>query len=192
MTETTIGHLSKGYRQRVALADALLADPPLLILDEPTAGLDPNQVREVRDLIRDLAAEHTVLLSTHILSEVEATCQRALVIDRGRLVAQGTLQELSRGRRASALVFVLSDPRADAKALLENAAGVSSVEALAGEAARTKWRVVLSDEQDPRAVSERLVRALVLAGVEVAGATTEAASLEQVFAELTLAEDQHR
>src|SRR6187402_764538 len=109
MTETTIGHLSKGYRQRVALADALLADPPLLILDEPTAGLDPNQVREVRALIRELAEQHTVLLSTHILSEVEATCERALVIDRGRLVAQGTLQELSRGRRSQTLLLLLSD-----------------------------------------------------------------------------------
>jgi ABC-2 type transport system ATP-binding protein len=192
VTETTIGHLSKGYRQRVALADALLADPPLLILDEPTAGLDPNQVREVRDLIRDLAAEHTVLLSTHILSEVEATCQRALVIDRGRLVAEGTLQELSRGRRASALLLLLSDPRGDAKELLENADGVSSVVALSDDAGRTKWRVVLNDGQDPRASSERLVRTLVLAGLEVASVTTEAASLEQVFAELTLGEDQLR
>ena len=87
----------------MALADALVADPPLLILDEPTAGLDPNQVREVRALIKELATDHTVLLSTHILSEVEATCQRALVIDRGRLVAQGTLDELSRGRRSAAL-----------------------------------------------------------------------------------------
>ncbi len=192
VTETRIGHLSKGYRQRVALADALLADPPLLILDEPTAGLDPNQVREVRDLIRDLAAEHTVLLSTHILSEVEATCQRALVIDRGRLVGEGTLQELSRGRRASALVLLLSDPRGDARALLESAAGVSAVEALSDEVGRAKWRVVLKDEEDPRAMTERLVRALVLSGIEVASATAEAATLEQVFAELTLGDDEVR
>ena len=98
VADTTIGHLSKGYRQRVGLADALVADPPLLILDEPTAGLDPNQVREVRSLIKELADDHTVLLSTHILSEVEATCQRALVIDKGRLVAQGTTPSVASSR----------------------------------------------------------------------------------------------
>ncbi|HEY6081703.1 MAG TPA: ABC transporter ATP-binding protein [Polyangiaceae bacterium] len=189
MTETTIGHLSKGYRQRVALADALLADPPLLILDEPTAGLDPNQVREVRALIRELAEEHTVLLSTHILSEVAATCERALVIHRGRLVAQGTLQELSRGRRSQALLLLVRDPEGRADALLEGSPGVSHVEALADEAGRTKRRVILSEDQEPGAAAERLVRALVLAGLDVASVTAEAASLEQVFAELTLDEE---
>ena len=92
-----LGHLSKGYRQRVGLADALVANPPLLILDEPTAGLDPNQIREVRDLIRRLGENHTILLSTHILPEVETTCARAIVIDRGKLVAQGTIEELRAG-----------------------------------------------------------------------------------------------
>ena len=87
--DVVIGHLSKGYRQRVGLADALVGAPPILILDEPTAGLDPNQIRDVRALIRRLGKDHTVLVSTHILSEVEATCTRALVIARGRLVAQG-------------------------------------------------------------------------------------------------------
>ena len=85
---TLIGHLSKGYRQRVGLADALLAKPPLLVLDEPTAGLDPNQIREVRDVIKQLGKEHTVLLSTHILSEVEASCSRVVVIAKGKLVAE--------------------------------------------------------------------------------------------------------
>jgi ABC-2 type transport system ATP-binding protein len=89
-----------------------------LILDEPTAGLDPNQVREVRALIKDLSADHTVLLSTHILSEVEATCQRALVIDRGRLVAQGSLAELSRGRRSTTLLLVVRDVERRAAGIL--------------------------------------------------------------------------
>jgi len=96
VADTLILHLSRGYRQRVGLADALLASPPLLILDEPTAGLDPNQIREVRSLIRQLGHQHTILLSTHILSEVESTCERAIVIDRGRVVAEGTLEELGR------------------------------------------------------------------------------------------------
>lgn len=89
-----IGQLSKGYRQRVGLADALLHNPKVLIFDEPTVGLDPAQIRETRSLIRDLAQEHTLLFSSHILSEVEATCQRIVLINRGRLIASGTASEL--------------------------------------------------------------------------------------------------
>ena len=89
-----IGTLSKGYRQRVGLADVLLDNPPVLILDEPTAGLDPGQIRETRKLIRELGREHTILLSTHILSEVEVTCDQAIIINRGQVVAAGRLEEL--------------------------------------------------------------------------------------------------
>lgn len=91
-----IGTLSKGYRQRVGLADTLLADPPVLILDEPTAGLDPSQIRETRNLIRELGKEHTILLSTHILPEVEMTCDRVIIIHRGQVAASSTLAEMSR------------------------------------------------------------------------------------------------
>jgi ABC-2 type transport system ATP-binding protein len=91
-----IGTLSKGYRQRVGLADVLLAEPPVLILDEPTAGLDPSQIRETRKLIRELGDEYTVLLSTHILSEVEMTCNRVIIIHQGRVAAAGMLDDLSR------------------------------------------------------------------------------------------------
>src|SRR5947209_5314905 len=91
-----IGTLSKGYRQRVGLADALLAEPPVLILDEPTAGLDPTQIRSARSLIRELGREHTILLSTHILPEVEMTCDRVIIIHRGRVVAASALDELAR------------------------------------------------------------------------------------------------
>jgi ABC-2 type transport system ATP-binding protein len=89
-----IGTLSKGYRQRVGLADALMHDPPVLILDEPTAGLDPAQIRETRGLIRELGQQHTVLLSTHILSEVEATCDEAVIINRGVVAAAGRLEDI--------------------------------------------------------------------------------------------------
>ena len=89
-----VGNLSKGYRQRVGLAQALLTEPAVLILDEPTIGLDPNQIQEVRALIRGLGGEHTVILSTHILSEVEATCQRVVIIDRGRIVATDRIDRL--------------------------------------------------------------------------------------------------
>lgn len=91
-----IGKLSKGYRQRVGLADALVHDPDLLILDEPTAGLDPNQIREVRSLIRNLADRHTILLSTHILPEVEAICKRVLIMDRGRMIFSDSADQLRR------------------------------------------------------------------------------------------------
>ncbi|HZY90930.1 MAG TPA: ATP-binding cassette domain-containing protein, partial [Gemmataceae bacterium] len=89
-----IGTLSKGYRQRVGLADVLLHNPPVLILDEPTAGLDPGQIRETRKLIRELGREHTILLSTHILSEVEVTCDQAIIINRGQVAAAGRLEDL--------------------------------------------------------------------------------------------------
>jgi ABC-2 type transport system ATP-binding protein len=91
-----VGTLSKGYRQRVGLADTLLTDPPVLILDEPTAGLDPMQIRETRKLIAELGREHTLLLSTHILSEVEMTCEQIIIIDRGEVAAAGELDELKR------------------------------------------------------------------------------------------------
>src|SRR5581483_8627362 len=87
-----IGTLSKGYRQRVGLADALLADPPVLILDEPTAGLDPTQIRASRQLIRELGQQHTILLSTHILPEVEMVCDSVIIIHQGRVAASGSLE----------------------------------------------------------------------------------------------------
>lgn len=92
--DTIIGNLSKGYRQRVGLADALLADPAVLILDEPTAGLDPAQIRETRGLIKELGQQHTILLSTHILSEVEMTCSQVIIINQGQVAAAGTLKDL--------------------------------------------------------------------------------------------------
>lgn len=103
-----IGTLSKGYRQRVGLADALLADPPVLILDEPTAGLDPTQIRETRKLIRELGQQHTMLLSTHILHEVEMTCDTAIIIDQGLVKEQGTLSGIRsrHGEKSLEEIFV--------------------------------------------------------------------------------------
>ena len=103
-----VGTLSKGYRQRVGLADALLADPPVLILDEPTAGLDPAQIRETRKLIRELGSQHTMLLSTHILSEVEMTCDSVIVIDQGQVAENGTLADVRKKHQNQSLeeIFV--------------------------------------------------------------------------------------
>jgi ABC-2 type transport system ATP-binding protein len=181
MSETLIAHLSKGYRQRVGLADALVGNPPLLILDEPTAGLDPNQIREVRKLIRELGQTHTILLSTHILSEVESTCDRALVIDRGRLVAEGTIEELRARRAADGVVLAVRDPEGRARALLKELDGVRRVKS-AGEQRLT---LALDTGADAGDVVERAVAALCAAGIGVREATPTRATLEDVFAELT-------
>jgi ABC-2 type transport system ATP-binding protein len=103
-----IGTLSKGYRQRVGLADALLADPAVLILDEPTSGLDPAQIRETRTLIRELGKEHTLILSTHILPEVEMTCNRVIIIHQGRVAASGMIDELE-GRAGTPVLDVIAE-----------------------------------------------------------------------------------
>ncbi|WP_437940691.1 ABC transporter ATP-binding protein [Sorangium sp. So ce341] len=183
-----IGHLSKGYRQRVGLADALVSDPPLLILDEPTAGLDPNQIREVRALVRRLGRDRTVLLSTHILSEVEATCTRAIVIARGRLVAEGSIDEIRAMRRASGVRVAVRGAADAALAAARGAAGVRSAEAeAAGDAARLT--VEFDADADPGEATERLVSALVGAGLGVRELAPHAPSLEQVFSELTAADD---
>ncbi len=188
MSETLIGHLSKGYRQRVGLADALVANPPLLILDEPTAGLDPNQIREVRKLIRGLGESHTILLSTHILSEVETTCERALVIDRGRLVAEGTIDELRARRHAGGAVFVVRGDESKAKKLLRDLPGVRKVRATEDSDA-TRFRVQFAEDAgDTADIVERAVASLVAASLGVREATPVRATLEDVFAELTRSE----
>lgn len=187
MAGTVIGHLSKGYRQRVALADALVSDPPLLILDEPTAGLDPNQIREVRALIKDLGGDRTVLLSTHILSEVEATCERALVIDRGQLVAEGTIAELRARQNSSALSVRVRDPNAGAEAAIAGISGLNlrRVSTDAASVGRRTLHIAFSEGVDPDAAVEALVRALTAAGIGIHALVPEQASLEQVFSALT-------
>lgn len=126
--ETLIGKLSKGMRQRVGLAQALVHDPQVLILDEPTIGLDPKQVIEVREVIRSLAGDRTVILSTHILSEVEAVCSRVLIINNGRLMAEDTPQRLTRRLRGGEHVRLhLDRPADDVAEQLLNLEGVTAV-----------------------------------------------------------------
>jgi ABC-2 type transport system ATP-binding protein len=204
MADTLVLHLSKGYRQRVGLADALVASPPLLILDEPTAGLDPNQIREVRKVVRELGQTHTILLSTHILSEVESTCDRALVIDRGRLVAEGTIDELRAMRRADSALVSLRDPDARGAKLMAAIPGVRRVRRIDGAAAKVtpapndasdglaRFKIQLeASVGDVGELLERVVAALVSAGIGVREAAPSKASLEEVFAELTRAEEKH-
>ncbi|MBK9129296.1 MAG: ATP-binding cassette domain-containing protein [Phycisphaerales bacterium] len=149
-----IGHLSKGYRQRVGLADALLHNPKILILDEPTVGLDPTQIRETRSLIRDLAREHTVMLSSHILPEVEATCQRIIIINRGRLVASGTPAELrTRVAGEGNLIAEVKTAPQEALAAVKGLVGVQDAHADAVDG----WvRVQVSAQRDVREDIARL------------------------------------
>jgi ABC-2 type transport system ATP-binding protein len=187
VSETLIGHLSKGYRQRVALADALVSEPPLLILDEPTSGLDPNQILEVRKLIRELGKSHTILLSTHILSEVEVVCDRAIVIARGRLAGEGTLAELKARRRGRKLELVVRGPEDGVRRALATVAGVAEIGIEAPPEPDDAKRVTLdvSEDAEPDAVAERSVAALVGAGFGVRAVARIGASLEDVFQELT-------
>ena len=122
-----IANLSKGFRQRVALADALISRPPLLILDEPTNGLDPTQIRQVRELLRGLRPEHTILLSTHILNEVEQACDRVVMIHHGRIKADDTPRNLTKGLRAAGTVYVELQGGKDAAKKLDELAGVRKV-----------------------------------------------------------------
>jgi len=123
-----IGHLSKGFRQRVGLAQALVHDPPVLVLDEPTIGLDPRQIIETRQLIKDLGRDHTIILSTHILPEVSMTCSRVVIISRGRIIAQDSAEGLAARVLSSARTLIrLLRPPGDAAAVLAGTPGVTSV-----------------------------------------------------------------
>jgi ABC-2 type transport system ATP-binding protein len=179
-----IGTLSKGYRQRVGLAGAILHDPKVLVLDEPTVGLDPKQIVAIRELIRELGSKHTLLLSTHILPEVELLCGRVLIFDRGRIVAEGSpdqLRERLQGQVAVSVGFeAASEGMAEA---LEQVEGVQSVRPARSES-EGSGRFVLdcAPGSDPRAAIFRLAveRSWVL--VELA---SERASLEDIFVRLT-------
>lgn len=141
-----IGELSKGYRQRVGLAQAMLHNPEVLILDEPTSGLDPNQIVEIRQLIKDFGKEKTVILSTHILGEVEAVCDRAIIINKGKLVADAPIQELKRQFTGQSIVTAEFAENAD-KNLLAKIKNVESVKNLGNN----QWQLTAPADKDIRA-----------------------------------------
>ena len=127
MANRQCGKLSKGYKQRVGLAQALIHDPEVLVLDEPTAGLDPKQITETRDLIRSLAGDHTIILSTHILPEVAQTCQRVVIINKGKVVAVDTPDNLTHQLKGAAALYVQVGGQQDATGVLSQVAGVRAV-----------------------------------------------------------------
>jgi ABC-2 type transport system ATP-binding protein len=183
-----IGQLSKGYRQRVGLADALLHEPDLLILDEPTIGLDPVQIRQVRELIKELGRQHTILLSTHILPEVEMTCNRVIILHRGKILASDTPENLRRRMHAGGLVNVeLRAPLAEAQTALQAVTGVASVSVTAGEDGLLRASVEPTENADPR---EAIYEAVSRNGWKLRELTRSHTTLEDIFVQVTREEDE--
>jgi len=178
-----IAKLSKGYRQRVGLAQALLHSPDILILDEPTIGLDPKQIIEVRQLIKNLAGEHTVILSTHILPEVSQTCQRVLIIHRGRIVAEDSLERLMAGMEGAHRVRLqVRRPGPELVARLKKVRGVEAV--TPGEAGT--YEIMTAPGSDQR---EELAAIAVQGGFGLLDLRTAAPTLEEIFLRYTTVEE---
>jgi ABC-2 type transport system ATP-binding protein len=181
----TIRELSKGYKQRVGLAQALVHTPPVLILDEPMSGLDPNQAVEIRDLITSIGKERTVILSTHNLAEVQVSCDRVLIIARGKIVADDTPEALvAAAGRARFRVDVQKNHRSpdDIRALFARVSGVDRVRIVEGPKDEVALEVVPADDRDLRA---ELFRAAVDSGVTLLGLRREGQNLESIFRGLT-------
>ena len=180
-----IGTLSKGYRQRVGIAQALLWDPQVIILDEPTVGLDPIQIIEIRSFIQELGKKHTVILSSHILSEVQAVCEQVLIISKGKLVAFDTPENLEKLMRASnGVTFQVEAAKGDAEAILEKTEGLSGWEVRENKGV-CGVTATLAEGQEPKTVCGKLTLAFAEKGLPVFEMRTKKASLEDVFLELT-------
>ena len=177
-----IGQLSKGYKQRVGLADSLLHDPDLLILDEPTAGLDPNQIREVRELIRQLAERHTLLLSTHILPEAEMACQRIMIINQGRLVASDTTKSLQKRLLGDALI--IADIQGNPAEIEANLRRIDGVDIVEHEGLEDSWNQYRIDSVSPN-VRSQIFDCAVSKGWKLRELHLEGRSLEDIFVAIT-------
>jgi len=183
-----LGKLSKGYRQRVGLAQAIIHNPDVLILDEPTAGLDPKQINETRDLIKGLAGDHTIILSTHILPEVEQTCEQVIIINKGKLVATDSVRNLqARARGAESVLVEIAGRNGNLEAgivqhKLEQVAGVSRVLSKGKDNGRAVFEV---ESQKGRFVRGDLARVVVECGWDLNELRPAAMSLEEIFLQLT-------
>jgi len=186
-----IGKLSKGYRQRVGLAQAILHNPDVLVLDEPTSGLDPKQIIETRELIRSLGGDHTIILSTHILSEVEHSCERVIIINQGKLVAQDTVENLTNRLRGSESVAVQVASvngnlnQGEVRQRLEQVAGVSRVVLKETKDNHCAFEV---ESMQGRSVRAEVARAVVTAGWDLYELRPVGYSLEDIFLQLTASE----
>ena len=183
-----IRNLSKGYRQRVGIAAAFLGEPKVIILDEPTVGLDPAQVIEIRGLIRDLGRTHTVILSSHILSEVQTVCDRVLIISAGKLAAQGTPEELASQLAArGTLSATAKGSREEILAAAEQVEGLTGLHITAEKGGEVSFTAVCEGGSDLRG---ELSLALAKAGCPVLSLSADSMSLEDVFLQLTESNDQ--
>jgi ABC-2 type transport system ATP-binding protein len=186
-----IGKLSKGYRQRVGIAQAIIHNPDVLILDEPTSGLDPKQIIEIRELLRQLAGEHTIILSTHILSEVEHSCERVIIIAQGKLVAIDSVANLTnrlRGSEAVAVEVQAADGRpdpSDVQQRLEQVSGVSRVVMKDSKDGRLQFEI---ESLQGRQIRSDVARTVVNAGWNLNELRPVGLSLEDIFLQLTAAE----
>ena len=189
VSDRFIGKLSKGFRQRVGIAQAVLHEPDVMILDEPTEGLDPRQRTEARALIRELGKEHTVILSTHILPEVEATCDRVLIISEGRIVAsdtpEGLQTTLKRGQRLNALV---NGDEEQVRAALQGITGITGV---TSEAMPDQRRRVVIEGLPDIELRHLVARGLVNADIDLYELNAQSVSLEDIFLRLTTADTEH-
>jgi ABC-2 type transport system ATP-binding protein len=181
-----LGKLSKGYRQRVGLAQAIIHNPEVLILDEPTSGLDPKQINETRDLIKSLAGDHTIILSTHILSEVEQICQQVIIISKGKLVATDTVDNLQ-GRGAESVYVEIAGRNGQldtslVQGRLAKVAGVNRIILKEQQSTLSRFEV---ETQKDHFVRGDLARAIVEAGWDLNELRSAAVSLEEIFLELT-------
>lgn len=173
-----IGQLSKGYKQRVGLAGALIHDPEVLILDEPTSGLDPNQIVEIRNVIREQGKDKTVLFSSHILQEVEAICNRVVIIDHGNIVADDTLEGLKKGRRDHHIVSVQFHELVEKNLLLSHIRGIERVE----QPSPGNWKLQTTD---PETVRRQLLQLAVDHNLNIVSLHSEKHNLEDIFRSLT-------
>ena len=180
-----ISKLSKGYRQRVGIAQALLGNPKVIILDEPTVGLDPLQIIEIRDLIRQLGQEHTVIFSSHILSEVQAICDKVLIISHGELVAFDDTQNLeNKGAVANRIFFTTTATQQEAEEILSDVSGVKSWECSAS-GDKTSVEAELEEGSEEAELSNKLFFAFAQKERAIFDLTTKKADLEDVFLKLT-------
>ena len=184
VSKRLIKNLSKGYRQRVGLAQAMIGDPQVLVMDEPTAGLDPIQILEIRDLIKDLGKDHTIILSSHILPEVSAVCRRVLIIDRGKIVADDTPENLAKRLLGGSHILLRMD--ADEAAVSRALGKVSSIKKLEFKESQESGTVeaVAEAEQDTD-IRRDLFRALAAADVPILMMRSLDMSLEEIFLNLT-------
>lgn len=181
VSKRLIGTLSKGFRQRVGIAQALVSDPDVLILDEPTVGLDPKQMSEIRELIKQLKGQHTIILSTHILSEVQAVCDRAIIINKGRIVAQDSIENLGNLEKGSAILKIRLRKEADLNTVLGKVTGLLGVQ---GQG--LQWEVKFNGDDQ---VHDEILSQIVQSRIGLVEFLPKKMDLEDVFLKLTYGQE---